>query len=647
MATGHGLIRLGQCLLSTWMIRMASPFPQQPLAPPMGQPMPPQPAMPQAQPQPMPPMLFDVTVRRKRKRGQVKLDCIAPESVYVSTRARSIDPQTIPYMGIRCRKTLSDLVAMGYAYAQVIDLRSDDQLDDLGEERIARGNRVGSTLGADAEDASNPMMREVWYNEEYVLVDADGDGIAERRAVCSVGDTILHNEIIERVPLAIITPKIMPHEFYGISLADDCMDLQLLKSTLWRATLNNNYLTNTPMQEAVASQLLDIDDLLNPRPGGIVRVTATGTVTPLTVPFMGDSSLKLIEFLEQEVEGRTGINRYGNTPSLNPDSLNKTLGGAEIAVEKSQARLQLICRTFAETGIKDLFSGILWLLSKNQDKAMTIRIRNKWVNVDPRAWSTEYDFVCNVGLGTGSKDQQMQHMMMFGQVLEKLAQQGCVTPKNGYNFGAEYAKLLGFKDTARYLTDPNAPPDPANPRPPPPKDPKIQVEEMRANTEVQKFQAQKQAEVEKFQAEQTSKRQLMAQEAAAKERVAANDMTLQQSNDQRQSLLDQQKHELAMHEATLKLQLDEGSHQRELENKKELANIAAAAQVTIARIKAGLSDGAELLSQEEQQAGYHIPTLIAGMTQAMRDLAAPKEVTLPSGKVATVRHVPNGNGAPQ
>jgi hypothetical protein len=264
------------------------------------------------------------------------------------------------------------------------------------------------------------------------------------------------------------------------------------------------------MQYVLEGQV-ETDDLLSPRPGGIVRGRVPGGVTPLSVPFVAGQSFQMIEFLEQETESRSGISRYGNSPSLNPDSLNKTLGGAEIAVEKSNARLQLIARTFAETGIKQLFQGILWLLSKHQDKPLTIRLRDKWVDVDPRAWNTEYDFSVNVGLGSGSKDQQVQHMMAYGQVLQQVAGQGLVGKKNTYNYANDFGKLLGFKEAGRYVIDPDAPPDPNNQPPQPPPPPQIQVAQIKAEADAKN--AQQDAET-KQQTEQLRASVAQASEAA-------------------------------------------------------------------------------------------------------------------------------------
>src|SRR3546814_9865105 len=64
-------------------------------------------------------------------------------------------------------------------------------------------------------------------------------------------------------------------------------------------------------------------------------------------------------------------------------------------------------RIFAETGVKRLFRQILRLLIRHQPRERMIRLRNQWVQIDPRGWNAEMDLVVTVGLGVGSKMEQL------------------------------------------------------------------------------------------------------------------------------------------------------------------------------------------------------------------------------------------------
>jgi hypothetical protein len=351
----------------------------------------------------------------------------------------------------------------------------------------------------------------------------------------------------------------------------------------------------------------------------------------------------MIEFLEQETQGRTGVDRYGNAPSLNPDSLNKTLGGANIALQKSQARMKLICRTFAETGLKELFRGILWLMSKYQDKAMTLRVRNNWVTVDPRAWTTEYDFSINVGLGTGSKDQQLQHMMMYGQILMQSAQAGCVTPKNAFNFAADYGKLLGFKETTKYVTDPTAPEDPKNPKPPPQPDPMMQVEQVKQ----QGAQALKQMDLQGKQMELQHKSQL-------DEQAAQREFALQASNDQRQAALDQQKMQLEVMKMEREFALKQWEKEQDIALKQWEVQYMAGHQSQLKTTELGYdAQKTDKLAAQKQDAENKAVAPVMEQVKALSEAAnAPKKVVRgpdkrvigveQGGKVRKVKRGPDG-----
>ena len=433
--------------------------------------------------QPIQSQLYDVQLKRSVKSGHVCIATVPPDELRVTDRANTVITQDLSFIAHVTPMTRSALVEMGYPLDVVMELPTGDDSVGMSPEAAARQERTEGQY-AGVNDDADPMQQEVVYVEAYKLIDYDGDGISERRKVCKVGSTLLHQELADRVPLSTLTPKIMPHEFIGVSLADDTMDLQLLKSTLWRQMLDNLYLTNNPRQIVLEGQAR-LEDLMTPQPGGVIRAKVPGAVTPLEVPFVAGASFQMVEFLEQEIEGRTPVSRYYQ--GLSPDAINKTATGVSVLTSRSQARVELIARTFAETGIKDLFRGILWLLGKYQQKELIIRLNNKYVPIDPRAWTTEYDMSVNVGLGTGNKQEQMQFLQLIAQAQAQAVQAGgmgtLVLPKNIYNTQAKIANLAGFKDPGVFWNDPGD-----EFKPPPPQKPElVQAEEVKGQIALQKM----------------------------------------------------------------------------------------------------------------------------------------------------------------
>jgi hypothetical protein len=117
-------------------------------------------------------------------------------------------------------------------------------------------------------------------------------------------------------------------------------------------------------------------------------------------------------------------------------------------------RLDLIARNFAE-GFIDLFKMMLKLVSQYHDREERVRINGKWVDIDPREWRNQFDTSISVGLGTGNKDQQVQHLMLLGQKQAEGLKLGVANPQNIYEADKELTKLLGFKNGDKFFTDPS------------------------------------------------------------------------------------------------------------------------------------------------------------------------------------------------
>ncbi len=434
-------------------------------------------------------VLHDVTVIRRRRRGRVRIEPVPPEEFLISRRARALNDAG--FVAHRVRRSVSELTAAGYDRGLIDRLAGADAPDLTPEAQSRRRLEVVAWPGSAGE--ADRSRRELWVTECYLRVDWDGDGIAERRKVTVAGDgqEILDNEPFDGVPFVALTPIIMPHCFYGLSVADLVMDLQLIKSTILRQILDNLYLSNNGRH--VISDQVNLDDMMTSRPGGIVRlksgaVPGQGHVMPLETPLVAAAAFPVLEYLDGVREGRTGVTRY--TQGLDADSLNKTATGISQIMAAAQQRIELIARVFAETGVKDLFRQILRLVGRHQNAPRIIRLRNRWVPMDPRSWSTEMDVSVNVGLGTGNRDQMLGHLhTILGIQAQAIQQQGgvdgpLVRLDNVYNTLAKIVENAGLKPAEAYFSRPSdqpAPPPPSSAAPPP--DPQLLMLEQQAKVD--------------------------------------------------------------------------------------------------------------------------------------------------------------------
>jgi hypothetical protein len=423
--------------------------PMSPVAPPgplpggpggLSVPMPPMP----------PPMLHDVRIRRRRKRNRVKVECVPPEELLVSRDGRDLD--TCRLVAHRSLKTYSDLCKMGY------DPEDIEGINGLGDSFMfnleAQTRNPALNSFNQMIDSTDESATKVTYNEIYLLIDKDGDGIAERRKVCMVGTTVLHDEVVEEVPIAILCPDPEPHQILGNSVADQTMDLQLLKSNVVRNTLDSLAQAIHPRTAFVEGQV-SVDDLLNVETGALIRMRAPGMVQPFSEPFVGQAALPIIAWLDEVKAKRTGI--VPAAAGLDPDVLQSTTkSGVDATVQGAQERTEMTARLFAENGIKRMMRGILRLVCRHQDQPRMVRLRGKWVEADPRSWDADMDVIIHVALGRGTDAQRLQGLALIATKQEAMLQMGGmmnpVAPVNTYhNTLAKMTEIMGYKNTDEFF----------------------------------------------------------------------------------------------------------------------------------------------------------------------------------------------------
>jgi hypothetical protein len=372
---------------------------------------------------------------------------------------------------------------MGYDFDEVQDLGYETQDDFGGNEEAFDRNPQAFTNITGRTDTSS---RKVLYIEGYVYVDMDGDGIAELCRVCVAGSAnkVLHWEPCDFIPFVDFCPDPEPHTFFGMSMADVTMDIQLIKSNILRNTLDSLAQSIHPRTGVVEGQV-NIEDVMNTEVGGIIRMRAPGMVQPFTIPFVGQQAFPMLQYMDELRENRTGISKAA--AGLDANALQSSTRAAVAATISAAAQhIELICRIFAETGMKNLFRKSMQLIAKNQDAPRMVRLRNKFVPIDPRAWDANMDVIVNVAIGVGSNEEKMAFLGQVAQKQEMLMQMGAplASMQNYYNTLSQMMALAGYKDPTIFFNDPATMPPPPPPAPPPPT-----PEEMLAQVQMESIRA--------------------------------------------------------------------------------------------------------------------------------------------------------------
>jgi hypothetical protein len=432
------------------------------------------------------PTTHDVTIVTTRKLAQARVMGVPPEEFGIERGARAIGDCNYCFHEV-VTKTEAQLIAEGFDAEQIRSLS--DYTGNTEIETLAR-DTVEEHFWTTSGEA-NPAARLVRITEHYVRMDYQGGGRPCLYQVITGGD---QGEILRKdgkdcitpfdaMPFAATSPVPVTHRFFGRSIADLVMPLQREKTALKRGALDNLYLHNNPRVEVSEANAgpNTLDDLLVSRPGGVVRTKTPGGLNWQVVPDITTSIYPMLQYLDAELESRTGLSKQ--TQGIDADALqNQSATAVAQVFSASQMRIKLIARILAE-GVRDIFALLHGTIRRHSQQPQTVRLRNAWINVDPRGWKTRDDMTINVGLGSGGKAQQFAQTMAIANVQKQLVAAGkinLVSDRELYNTAAELTRIMGHKNPDRFFNDPTAidpqtgrllHPPPAPPTPPP--DPKL------------------------------------------------------------------------------------------------------------------------------------------------------------------------------
>jgi hypothetical protein len=375
--------------------------------------------------------------------------------------------------------------------------------------------------------------------EVYIKLDADGDGVAEWTKICLVEDKLARytdgKAAIEQVddhPFVWICPNPRPHSFFGDCPADYAYHAQRLRTTTVRAIQDNMVFSVNQRTYVNTAADVNVDDVLDSRPGGVIRGRgpAADAIQSIQTPALGGPAYQFNEYIGSWAENRTGYNRYAAGTDTN--ALNKTKGGMELLTAKADMRMGLTARHFA-VGMRKLFGKMLKLAIQYQNQAEMIALNGQFVPINPSEFKNQLRTKTNVGLGTGTKEQQSARILALMQILVQGQAVGVVRPQHFSEAIRLYVEANEFRNPERFV-DPEPSGMPPNPQ---------AFQQMQQQVEADMGQLQEQLkalkqENESLKADKSiefGKLELDSRELTMKEAVAGSEIELKQT-DQRANL---------------------------------------------------------------------------------------------------------------
>ena len=443
--------------------------------------------------------LYDVSLKRRIKEGQIRIEALPPEEFLISRVAKTVDSADI--VSHRSYKTISELVSMGYDREEIEEHSGIEEGFSNNEEFVNRH----ADNATRHQNNMEPASRKVLYCESFVRIDRDQDNYSELLKVCTIGSS--HNIVnvmpCDYIPFVSFTPDPTPHSWDGASITDIVADIQRIKSAILRNVMDSLVMAVSPRMVVQEGQV-NMKDVLNTEVGSIIRARGgPASVTQLDTPFLGQPALGVMGMLDEIKASRTGITKISQ--GLDVESLTSTARvGIDASVKAAQAHIELIARIFAETSLKPLYKGILHLVVKYQDREKMSRLNNQWVPIDPRYWDADMDLTVDIPLGAGNDMEKMQFLSTIAQKQETMLQQfgpenPIVSLKNYHSTLSRMIELAGFQDPSVFFGDPAQyqapPPEPPQPTP---EEQYIQIQGQKAQADAQNDAAKLELEREKM-----------------------------------------------------------------------------------------------------------------------------------------------------
>ncbi len=392
---------------------------------------------------------YTIRIKRTRRVQKPLIDTIAPENIIVTAGQETPTLYDTIFVAHENIETESSLIEQGFDPALVRSLQdynTSTTIEAQSRTRVPEENNYYS---------SDRSVRYIQVYECYVLLDIDGDGIAERRKIVYSQDQLLSNDPWDGVSIigGVVTPT--PHTYLGVSLFERIKDIQDAKTPVLRSIINGTQLSSNPRIGVVTGEV-NIDDLLTSRTGGTVRADSATSIFEVPRAEVPESSYRFIDLMDNLRKERGG-SAVGTATQA-----QQVQGDTAHAFERTMSAMELtnalLARTFAETFIKGIFLQLHQILRENFTGELTARIGGKWVRSYPRDWKVRNNITISIGASNAERQRQVNVMEKVIQLQGTLADKGSllVDPPRVYKAITTAIMLSGIKNPETYFVDPTS-----------------------------------------------------------------------------------------------------------------------------------------------------------------------------------------------
>lgn len=433
--------------------------------------------------------VYDADFRRTRFEGGIMLKQIPPEEMIVSTDTTARNYNSSRFVGRKFHMTRSELLERGISMDVVAQLPADDPIALSNQQQLDLTRREYNEEYRPAYGSEDWSQEQVLVIDGYVRADRNGDGIAELLHIFKgggqgnavTGPLLEPIEEVDRQPFHSFVALPRAYKHYGHAVAEPVVEIQNENTILKRAIQDNLHQVNRP-RKRVMEFAVDMESVRDTAINGFDLITtndpavAAQAVNYHQVPYTAAASYEMLRYNEEGIKERTGAGQ--GVAGLDSQVMRDVNTGVLAShLEKARGKVDLYVRNMAETGLKSLFLHMYELLCKHQPREKMVRLRNKWVPIDPTSWRDRSTATVLVGMGRPSREQRLMaydHMLKRQEQIVQMGGMGTFTsPAHIYQLLADEAEVLLPGAQFKYYMDPERP---TWQPPPPPQQPNVQQE---------------------------------------------------------------------------------------------------------------------------------------------------------------------------
>lgn len=395
--------------------------------------------------------VFNIEYKEIKRTKKLKVESVPPEEIRINSDHGTPFLADCRFLSHSRPVKRSTLLDRGYDYDEVMALPAHS--GDADQQSRARDRDSSESEYRSAR----PETESVMLDEIYMLIDADGDGVTERRRIVHCEGTIFENEYFPIVPFAGGMPFLLPHKPHGISFYDKLKQVQDGKTNFLRKTEDNAESLINQRKIAVVNQV-NMDDLLTSRPGGVIRVKDMNSISMEPSTPLGNTGFQMLQYYDKIRRESTGSALDLGT-SENIPVMQAGAHGVERWMTSQEQLTALITRTFGETMVRGVYLIAHWMVRKYLPDVIRFRMNQRWSETDPTKWMEREDI--NINLLTNS-ERAKRHQALEGIIQKQtLAMQsgmeGTLTNSSKiYKALLDQARVAGLPAPEQYWVDPNS-----------------------------------------------------------------------------------------------------------------------------------------------------------------------------------------------